>query len=153
MKIKKTSFCQQKRQTAENKLAGEVCFKTHCQYWCKVFSCLNSAQCIYIEEVCVVWLPILHNMGIFADPLCQKPTFFNKIGLNVKKLTNSFFYALCSDKKCKQSAARFLTRLVFIYFNIWLSNLMLQLEFSTHFTYGRSANIKCNLNSLLPVQR
>ena len=152
MKIKKHHFVSKKGKPLRINWL-EKCALKHIANTDVKFSPVWILPIAYIEEVWLVWLPILHNMGIFADPLCQKPTFFNKIGLNVKKLTNSFFYALCSDKKCKQSAARFLTRLVFIYFNIWLSNLMLQLEFSTHFTYGRSANIKCNLNSLLPVQR
>ena len=49
--IKKNIFCQQKSQNAEKKATEEVCFKTQCQDWCRVFSCLNSA---YYLEVCVL---------------------------------------------------------------------------------------------------
>ena len=58
-------------------MAEEVCCASQCQDLCKVFSCLNWIPPIilYIQYISVytgaptVWEPVLHYMGVFADPI------------------------------------------------------------------------------------
>ena len=96
MKIKNIILLAKKAKHWE-KPAEEVCFKTQCQDWCKVFSCLNSAyyiqyKCLYLGTYKCDYLYCI-IMDIFADPICYKTHIYQK-NLAYKKTLHQSWHCI-----------------------------------------------------------